>query len=166
MNYFDRVPMAYRPLIEAARALIPAEVRLKTWPRYLIGVSPSYVGLHYFDMAEAFPGLAARGNSYENCAHACYSFHAADGMPTIVVPNPDLYRDPVGTILHEHGHLLDAATCFSITAPETTRYSRTSRAEAFAEAFQIALKPPTGEWESFACSEQMRPLKTAMGVTA
>lgn len=156
--------MRYRPLVEAARDLIPPGVAGLVEPRYLIGVSPHFVGLHHSRMEDAFPDLAARGNSYEACAHACYSFHTPDGRPTIVMPQPHLYHDPVATLLHEHGHLFDEATGFHIAAPETTRYSRTNRQEAFAEAFEIVLLPPSGAWELYVESEAMRPLRAAMHV--
>lgn len=153
--------MRYRPLVEAARALIPRGVRVIVEPRFLIGVSPHFVGLHYQSMGEPF---LAKGMSYENCAHACYTFHTPDERPTIVMPQPLLYPDPVGTLLHEYGHLFDEATGSHIACPETTRYSRTNQQEAFAEAFEAVLKPASGKWEMYVECEAMRPLRTAMGI--
>lgn len=163
-TYFSRVPMGLRPALEEARRLIPREVSRVSDPRFLCGVSPHFVGLHYEDMTTNWPLVADRGWTYENCAHASFAHRTSDDRPTIVLPRPDLYRDPVGTILHECGHLFDEATGFHLDAPETTEYSRSNRLERVAEAFELILRPPTGLWEEFCRGEAMRPLRTAMGI--
>jgi hypothetical protein len=163
VNYFDRVPMRYRPCLEAARTLIPDEVRRLIEPRFLFGVSPRFVGLHHEDMGKNFPKIAARGWTYDDCAHACFAHSTPDEQPTVVFPKPWLYPDPVKTILHEYGHLFDEATGFHLSPPPTTDYSWNNRYEAVAEAFAYVLIPPSGLWDDYMRSEEMRPLRAAMG---
>lgn len=158
-DLFARVPIRHRAAVEEALSLVPPSARILE-PRFLVGVSPVYVGLHNYREVAGYDGL-----TYDVCAHACFSFHTPDGVPTIVFPDPDLYPDPVSTLLHEYGHLWDEATGFSVDAPETTPYSRTNRLERIAEAFEALCKPLDGELpEGYLEAESFRPMRAAMGL--
>lgn len=164
-SLFSRVPLYWRPTIEAARALIPIDVALLIEPRFLVCESPRFVGLHYQDMAANFPHIAASGYTYEHCAHACFTGATPDGRQTVVFPDPTLYPDPVGTVVHEIAHLWDEATGFTADAPESTNYSRSNRYERIAEAFKMIVKPASGDWREWSESDEaLRPMRTLMGV--
>lgn len=161
MTLFDRVPGDVKPVLEAARSLLPPQVLETITPRFLCGIDPVSAGLHRFDDIVSFNGLAWRRASG---AHACYTHHTPDRKQTIVLPDVFAYPDPVATVLHEYGHLYDEATGFQqIHLPVTTRYSKVNRAERFAEAFETVLRPPSGEWELFTQSEAFRPLRELVG---
>lgn len=160
-DHFDRVPPAFRPVIGAARELLPASVLERVPARFLCGVDPCWVGLHSYRDTDD-------GRSYSDTAHACYPWHVANARPMIVLPNAPRCnrhgRDLIDTVLHEYGHILDWSTHFELEAPETTDYSRTSRIERIAEAFQLILRPPSEEWREYVGAEGFRPLRAAMGV--
>lgn len=160
MNWWSRVPMRWRPAIEEARSLIPEPVRRLVEPTFLVGIQPSFVGLHSLGPIPAKYG--ATGWTWQNVAHACFAFQF--GEPIIVFPRPDLYWNPVGTILHEWGHLLDEVTGFALEVPITTPYSQIDRRERVAEAFEILLKPPSGAWEDYIQAEAFSPLREVVCV--
>jgi hypothetical protein len=166
VNYWDRAPIRWRSALELARFALPPTVARTVNPRFLIGVSPRFVGLHNSDMAEMWPNVAADGWTYDNCAHACYTTGTPDTVPTVVIPQPDLYAHCiVDTLLHEIGHIYDEATGFSVTPPATTPYSRENRQEAFAEAFALIIRPPTSEWDAYMRAEAFLPLRALIEET-
>lgn len=167
MDYFARCTSEFRPVIDEARRHLPAKATAMIEPRYLCGFSPHFVGLHYHSMAELgadHPATQNPGFTYETLAHACYQSVTPDGVQTLVYPQLARYSDPVGTILHEFGHLLDEATGFSCAVPTSTPYSRTNREERFAEGFRLLCRPLTGEWRLWAETEEsLAPLRALVG---
>ena len=152
--------MAYRPIIERARGLLPPLVAETVADHFLCGIDPRFVGLHSYQDEYVFH---EKTWTYAQLAHACFSFNSADRVPRVVFPDLAGYRaNPVATVVHEVGHLFDEATGFAIDPPETTEYSRTNRYERFAEAFEMILMPSSGEWELFMEAESFRPLRSAM----
>lgn len=165
MSWFDRVPLSARPLVEAARDIIPEQVHAVVQPWWLIDVSPHFVGLHRFKPADLGAEYAqAVGDwTYDDLAHCCFF---DGGRPVVVFPRPELYEgQEVGTLVHEYGHAFDFATGFTLDCPVTTAYSKVSRAERIAEAFETLLLPPSGAWQEYMQAEAFRPLREAMGVT-
>lgn len=165
MDWFDRVPMVYRPALETARSMLPQKV-VETAPlRFLCGVSPLFVGLHGYDDT-------GDGRSYADTAHACYPYHTSDGYPRVVLP----YDHAVVSrsldwqtmiYVHEIGHIFDWATGFSVTPPETTWYSKVSRGEAFAEAFSMMVHPTYADqygWSETIEAESFRPFREHLGL--
>lgn len=162
-DFFARCPGIFKPVIETARELIPPRVRNLVDPRFLCGVDPRFVGLHHYTLADQ-PDYAEWSGEwdYDRLAHACYT-HIV-GRQTIVFPSLDVYKDPIEVVLHEWGHLYDEATHFEFDAPESTRYSNTNRAERFAEAFSILIRPTTGEQDEWANGEKTRPFRDLVGI--
>ena len=161
MNFFARVPMVHRPMVETARALIPTSIHELMEPTFCVGHDPNFIGLHSFtveDLVRSAPEYTKAG-SYGDMAHAMCE------EQIIVFPRPGLYAgSEVGTLLHEWGHLFDHVTGRSLDAPITTSYSKTNRSERIAEAFEMVLSPTSGAWELYTRSEAFRPLREAMGI--
>lgn len=158
-DYFDRVPMSFRPLLEAGLDLIPDRVRQIAHTRFLCGVDPLFVGLH--DVRDT-----GDGRSYRDTAHACYPWHVPDGKPTIVLPAGFVEREhpewQVYVVVHEYGHIFDWATGFQLDPPGSTPYSNKNRQERVAEAFAMTLAPISGAWKSYMEAEAFRPFREVM----
>lgn len=154
--------MRWRPLLEEARRYVPPRMAEAVQPKFLIGFSPKFIGLHSHEPTELGPEYAETVGAwtYDDMAHACCPPFFD---PVIVMPKPALYRDQaVGTLLHEWGHLFDAVTGYSLEAPVTTPYSKTNRRERIAEAIETVLVPPSGAWEDYVAAEAFRPLREAL----
>lgn len=95
--------------------------------RFVCGVDPLFAGLHSIENTDD-------GRSYRGTAHCCYPFHligpADRRVTTIVMPTAP---DP-STVVHELGHALHEVVGFSYQAAPVTKYAKTNRYEAFAEA--------------------------------
>ena len=156
--------MAYRPMVEAARALIPRRVHDLMEPTFCVGHDPNFIGLHSFtgaDLVRSAPEYAeaVASWSYGDMAHAMHD------EQIIVFQRPELYAgEEVGTLLHEWGHLFDHVTGRTLDAPKTTPYSGTNRSERIAEAFKMVLKATSGEWDLYTRSEAFRPFREALGL--
>lgn len=157
MNYFDRVPAEFKPLLETSLALIPAKVREAIQPQFLCGISPHFVGLHN-------SGAEERDGRRQSdvLAHA----HRKRDRWVIVYPDIRTYPDPINTVLHEYGHMYDAATGWQADVPETVEAWRQDRRESFAWLFELLLSPPSRYWRERCASEQMRPFRELIGVVA
>lgn len=97
---------------------------------WFIGADPVYAGLTRYS-------VMADGRSYRSTAHVLWPVHlrhlpATERVPTIVLPEPGGLPY---IVVHEFGHIFDCRLRFAWQADVTTPYSRTDRAEAFAESF-------------------------------
>lgn len=168
---FDRVPAQFKPVIEVARAFLTPQVSEMCQPRFLCGTDPRFVGLHRYTTADLVASDAryddwVQDYDYDVLAHALYGTASPDGKATICFPKLESYSDPVGTVLHEWGHLFDEVTGFVCDVPETTAYSSVNRRERFAEGFARLLRPPTGCYVDWANSlEALAPLRALVGLT-
>lgn len=89
---------------------------------------PVFAGLHDTE-------TLADGRSYHDTMHVCYPWDvtadASHRRTTIVIPRlPALYG-----VVHEFGHVLHERHAFDFEPVPVSRYARTDRYEAFAEAF-------------------------------
>lgn len=139
----------YTELITAAYDLIPEPMHRLIRPHIMCGTDPGFAGLHRYQSA-------SYGRSYANTWHVAYPGHqilqaAQDRHTTVVVTDviddaPWIRRRyghyrPVAAMVHELGHVLDESLRFEHTAAPVTKYARTNRGEAFAEAFTAWLIP-------------------------
>lgn len=168
---FDRVPPAFRPILEEARAIVAAKTSIEfVFPRFLCGVPPAFVGLHFTTEIPA----EYDGGLYVEHAHCVQPIHLAhrprdDRQTTIYLPERWLRlpeRDAIRGVLHELAHAIDAELGYWLSVPETTPYSKTSPEEAFAEAFEILLEPPSGNWELCLAHPYFGPLRETVGFRA
>lgn len=177
----ERVPAAYRPSIEAARALLDRHVsRPYAWPRFLCGVDPAFAGLHDFDLSDGYREYAedADDATYAEIAHCCWPEHLAgrprsDRRTTIVLPpsHPGSVN-AVRNVVHELAHAIDRDSGRiglleqgrgGFRLPATTPYSLFDAAEEFAEALEILLAPPSADWTARLADPAFDPLRELVG---
>lgn len=176
----ERVPAAYRPSIEAARAIVDRHVsRPYAWPRFLCGVDPAFAGLHHFDIDDAYRDHVEDAvATYADIAHCCWPEHLAgrprsDRRTTIVLPpsHPRSER-AVETVVHELAHAIDVDSgriglleqgTGGFRLPATTPYSRMDAAEEFAEALEILLAPPSADWVARLAAPDFDALRELVG---
>lgn len=176
----ERVPAAYRPSIEAARAIVDRHVsRPYAWPRFLCGVDPAFAGLHQHDLDDAYLDVANPGvATYADIAHCCWPDHLpdrprSDRRTTIVLPpsHPDS-PNAVRNVIHELAHAIDVDSgrirllergTGGFRLPATTPYSRFDAAEEFAEALEILLAPPSADWIARLAAPDFDALRELVG---
>lgn len=94
---------------------------------FLTGVDPVWAGLHDHEQIKD-------GRSYRDTWHVVYPDR---DRPTVVMPTLERSHAlwyQLGGIVHELGHVLDAATGFRHNAVPITGYAAGNRREAFAES--------------------------------
>ena len=139
----------YSELISTAFDKLPLGIASKLrYTHFFTGTSPIYAGL--FDYTEA-----SFGRSYHTVwSVAC--LHHQMGLPkklrqtTIVMLKFSLKGYPMRLlpmlVVHELGHVLDELLDWSHIALPITRYAKSNRGEAFAEAFTLWLNPEYAEY--------------------
>lgn len=113
--------------------------------QFVCGVDPVFAGLHSYEEI-------TDGRSYRQTAHCAYPFNLAGPrdrrVTTIIVPDARYrFRNPwalAHDFVHELGHALHEVIGFDCHPEPVTDYARTSRYEAFAEAFVSWLWPGDG----------------------
>jgi hypothetical protein len=172
IDLFDRVPASFSAAIEYGRALMEPIGLPFVWPRFLCGVSPHFAGLHHAATSDpTWPYTLAA-----HCVYPCHLNHrpAADRWTTVVMPvHPLTYRlggpRAASVVVHELAHAIDAQIELSshVWLCETSGYSRTSRAELFAEAVEILVCAAAGvegygHYRAQIDGEWFDPLRTAL----
>lgn len=131
----------FREPVGVALQAIPAAIRERlSGVSFFCGADPVFAGLHSYEDTED-------DRSYRDTGHCLYPFHQlhrpADDRPTtIVLP----VVEPPKYVVHEIGHAVDELTGFTHLARPVTKYAKTNRREAFAEAFTAWLWPGYIRW--------------------
>jgi len=144
----ERIKKGYSELISAGLSRIPGPILTRLGHiDFFTGTSPIFAGL--FDYKETDDG-----RSYKETWCVCYPHHLSK-LPkalrktTVVLPNliPDypLRLRPL-IVVHEIGHILDELLGFRWILSPVTKYARTDREEAFAEAFTLWVAPEYAEF--------------------
>lgn len=149
MATLDRIKAGYSELIQAAYNIIPATLHDKIRPDFLCGTDPIFAGLHEFE-------TSVDTRSLRNTAHVAYTFHQtgiskSNRRTTVVLPDNTigLPRDSEYTVpfmVHELAHVLHCELNFDHDAEPVTKYAKTNKYEAFAEAFTSWLLPWYTPW--------------------
>jgi len=129
----QRIQPEYAGVIHAGLRLIEAEGISFGTVDFLTGVDPLYAGLHSFRET-------GDGRLYSQIGHFVWEAWSPDKRGTVVLPVPP--KRGLHTVVHELGHALDERLGFSFDADPTCDYAQTSRAEAFACAFEDFITEP------------------------
>ena len=125
---------SWNPAISEAFKLIGPSLSARlAHVQWVVGVDPLFAGVHHYS-------TTTDGRAYGDTAHVAYALHIpgpADRRATsVILPKraSGSWGD-VAVVVHELGHALHEAVGFDHDALPVSRYARTNRWEAFAEAF-------------------------------
>jgi hypothetical protein len=135
----ERIPkQTERELIGRALDMLPIEmvplVESNRWLQFFTSGDPVFSGVHFHKEFER-GGKDYLNPHYIGLRNVKSWVNEHDFIPTIIISNPELIREP--TILHEVGHRFhDWLDHNTPIVSYTTRYSHTNDREKFAEAFR------------------------------